>query len=125
MDHERLRISQSPMSCGIAELSGITDASDEDVLFAIGTNLYHPARGNPVAFLLYSNTVDDKRWPELASTIVSLRLGDVDSTHEALNPKTGNMIYVITWLLNHEVFRSWWNKEKLARLQSRYGDRVL
>ena len=123
MDHERIRINATTISCGVEQLSGITDSSDDDVLFAIGTHLYHPSRGRPVATFIYSGTVKDgmieTRAQAFFTYIAALKFGRVIYSDTALNPKTGNVIYVAVWNIDHEVFKAWWVKRRAKLFNER------
>jgi hypothetical protein len=118
MDHDRVNFAPTQISCGISQLYGITDSSNEDVLFAIGTRLYHPSRGQPVAAFIYSNTVEDKRGVDFFKAASLFGFGGMQYSEEMLNPKTGNVIRMTTWHINHVNFRKWWIAEKLKRLKA-------
>lgn len=118
MDHERVNISQSVMSCGVMELSRIGDDT-EDVLYALASRLYHPARGNPCAFFVFSDIEDGSVTAShrLMDEIHRLRFGTViQPKHSEENPRTGNHITVFLWAINHDAFKGWYARQRAARM---------
>lgn len=119
MDHERVNISQSVMSCGVMELSRIGDDT-EDVLYALGSRLYHPARGNPCAFFVFSDIATDAgetSSQRLANEVKRLRLGTIaQPTHPEENPRTGNHITIYVWSIDHDAFKAWYARQRMARM---------
>ena len=113
MDHERVNISQSSMSCGVMELSRISDDL-EDVVFAIATRLYHPARGNPCACFVWSNL---NKNDALAQFVRNERFGIITRIGPTENPRTGNMIYIYTWEIKHDAFKAWYITRRIERLK--------
>jgi len=101
------------MSCGVIELSSI-QKDYEGVLFALASSLYHPSRGQPAAFVVWSDTDLElfnfinliKKFPKQATS-----QGPVE------NPKTGNGIYVFTWEIPHEEFKQWYKDQRIARIK--------
>lgn len=113
MDHERVNITQSSMSCGVMELSRISE-DIEDATYAIATRMYHPARGNPCAFFVWSNL-------QLADLLTQFvrkeKLGMIVTVGPSENPRTGNLIYIHTWEIAHDVFKAWYIEKRIARLK--------
>jgi hypothetical protein len=110
MDHSRVHTSSSSASCAIMELSGITDDT-EGIVYQIGAQLYHPSRGIPVAFLLWSGVRETEK--EYATDRLEVFLHDnglayVSISMAADNPKTGNPIVVFTGAINHDEYREWY-----------------
>lgn len=124
MDHNRVNIRTSGISCGVMELSGITDP--EGALYQIAGRLYHPSRGDPVAFLIGSDinspkTDDDKftttNSHKLCMLFLENNVGDVEYTKSAENPKTGNEIIIYTIRINHEAFKKWYSNARIEKLK--------
>lgn len=120
MNHSRVDITNTVISCGVLQISRISDEVDE-ALFAIATRFYHAAHGNPPAFVLYSN-VDDitTNAHRLTDKIGSLHFGQVMKTNRAVNPNTGAVIAVWVWEVNHEEFKEWYKQTKIAKIAGQY-----
>lgn len=117
MNHERVNIRPSYMSCGILELSRI-GPDFKDVLFAIGSHLYHPSRGSPAALIVWSDlNVADTNSSYLTDQINLDWLGEVTVSDPVENPKTGNIIVVYTWHIDHVKFKAWYVKQRIERLK--------
>jgi hypothetical protein len=123
MDNHSVYISESRMSCGVLELSNITTDNDK-VLYQLASHLYHPARGNPAAFVMWSVTVHgDTGWhlyKHIEKEFVMMQ-GWPDGrwcSEVAENPKTGNRIVVLGWQIPHEQFRNWYKETKIARIKN-------
>lgn len=117
MDHDRVNFSSSSMSCGVGELSRLSDEVEE-VLFAIATHMYHPARGSPKAFLCFSNIQDrETNGHRLADKVGQMGFGPVIQTDKADNPHTGNVICVWIWQVHHERFREWYKGMRIGKLK--------
>jgi hypothetical protein len=112
MDHSRVHISTTAMSCGIAELSGWKTDDPKGLLYQLASYLYHPSRGSPVAFFVWSTVVQDEF---LINLVRELDLGGVVCSDVQDNPKTGNAIRVITWSIDHETLRKWYRNERVKR----------
>jgi hypothetical protein len=120
-DHDRVRIVSTPMSCGIAELSSITDPLG--ALYQIASRLYHPSRGDPVALILASDIIADVSSEnggvntyQMFREVRELRLGTVYTSEGVENPKTGNVIVLYTWFIDHEAFKVWYSKQRVKKL---------
>lgn len=125
MDHARVNVNSSSISCGVKEISRMSDEAHEN-LFAIANHFYHPSRGTPPAFCIWSNLDDiainggeGTNGHRLAAAIKVLDFGVVTKTAPALNPNTGNPIAVWTWLINHTTFKDWYKVERISKLRSR------
>lgn len=119
MDHDRVNISSTSMSCGVAELNRISGDDIEGVLYAIGSRLYHPSRGSPYAAFVFSDLADGEpnAATKLVKQVASLRLGNVGCTPAVENPKTGNIISIWWWNINHEVFKTWYALKRVEKLK--------
>lgn len=121
IERPRIRITPSDISCGIYQLSEMAECPDVDVLFSIGTSLYHPSRGIPCAVFVYSNTYDHQRSAQFFHEVTKRGFGKVTFTHSVLNPKTGHYIFLAVWVIDHEAFKVWWANEKL-RLETKWNE---
>jgi hypothetical protein len=117
MNHSRVDIRNTSISCGVVEISRLADEI-EDVLFSVANHFYHPARGEPPAFVMWSNLGDIATNGHRFATRVHTLLGSVAQTGNALNPKTGAVICVWVWTVNHEPFKAWYKEEKVRRLKA-------
>jgi hypothetical protein len=109
------------MSCGIAELSSITDPIG--AVYQVAARLYHPSRGDPVALILASDIrANDASENGGVNTyqffreIKRLGLGTVYTSEGVENPKTGNIIVLYTWFIDHEKFKLWYSHERVKKL---------
>ena len=120
MDHESVNIRNSTMSCGVMELSRI-DSDIEKVLYCIASTLYHPSRGSPCAFFVWSDVwIGEENVPNaerLSELIDNKGLGIVDTCKPAENPRTGNMILVYIWTIHHARFKAWYRKERVKKMR--------
>ena len=125
MDNHHVSITSSSASCAILELSGIGADADK-VLYALATRLYHPARGNPAAFVMWSDVYEyvghngDVRVTNgvnLASAILKdhTPISKLLQSHVVENPLTGNPIRVWLWELDHTQFKKWYIEERVRR----------
>jgi hypothetical protein len=118
MDHDRVKISSTPMSCGVFVLSGITDVNG--AIYQIASRLYHPSRGEPVAFLIASDVFDDGVETNTSLLFLEMKrrglLLQKQISQAAENPKTGNTIMVYTGLIDHAVFKAWYSNERTRRV---------
>jgi hypothetical protein len=116
MDHERVNVHTTSMSCGVLELSRINEDT-EGVLYALGSRLYHPSRGDPVALFIFSDIAFEKTSSSRLMDEVQKRLfGVVETSFPCENPKTGNVIVVFTWTINHEQFKKWYAEQRVKKL---------
>lgn len=114
MDNESVVIYQSNASCAVLELSRITKEYDK-VLYQIASKLYHPSRGAPAAFVMWSDLdlelvkhIENKRWAAGSRPMVS---------EWRDNPRTGNKVCVVIWPIPHEEFREWYIKQRVNRFK--------
>ena len=115
MDHSRVTISQSPMSCGVFELSNMTN-DIKGMVYQIASRLYHPSRGNPVAFIVWSDVENSELSQELSAYCHGYNLGKIQISPNAENPRTGNIIRVHIWIINDEAFKKWYSDERTAKM---------
>ena len=118
MDHGVVDIGHSSISCGVLELSRINEDTQR-VLYQLGSRLYHPARGLPAAFFVFSDVVDGTGTTasdKLSFFVVKNHLGSVEISQSQENPLTGNMIRVYTWAIDHEKFKVWYADERVKKL---------
>ena len=117
MDNHHVTILNSSMSCGVIELSHITADLDK-VMFAIANYLYHPAKGSPVAFILWSDVFELSNGYNLYIDLVdncSRFAASLQRSEQVINPKTGNMIFVCIWEISHEAFKKWYIEQRVER----------
>lgn len=115
MDHNRVTISQSPMSCGVFELSNMTD-DIKGIVYQIAGRLYHPSRGNPVAFITWSDTKDSEISKQLIDFCDERKLGHFEESNCEENPRTGNIVRIYIWTIRHEIFKEWYSAERIAKI---------
>jgi hypothetical protein len=113
-DHHHVSIYNSHMSCGALELTNMR-SEPERVLYALCTYLYHPSRGAPAAFALWSDT------KESDGVKFAKYLAELDMvayyTHWTENPKTSNEIAIWTWVIPHERLKKWYLTERVKKAQ--------
>lgn len=120
MNHSRVDIHGSNISCGVTQISRISDEIDE-VLFALATRFYHAAHGQPPAFVIYSNLANEvTNGHRLTERVREQQFGDVICTRNAINPHTGAVICVWVWEVDHERFKEWYKTTKIAKLAHQY-----
>lgn len=116
-DNHHVAVCSSQISCGVAQVYNITSDA-EKVLYAIATQLYHPARGSPYAFLTWSDT-EDSNGLKLANFIDSLygKLSGfpINQTNWAENPKTSNKICIWVWEIPHEELKKWYLNQRMVK----------
>lgn len=116
MDNHYVNIASSSASCGVVELSGIS-SEPVNVLYGLATRLYHPSRGSPAVFAMWSDVPESngqKLWSEIGNrfgfnALLRSEYGD--------NPLTGNPICIYIWQIPHECFRDWYKLARIARLK--------
>jgi hypothetical protein len=111
MDNHHAQITGSSASCGILEVSH-PDADSKKVAYSIASHLYHPSRGNPVAFAMWSDLVESNG-AKLAAYLGE-NFGGITETSSCENPKTGNEIQVFIWTIPHEEFRKWYKETRIS-----------
>ena len=118
MDNEHCRITSSYVSCGILEVYCLSE-DPKKVMYALGTQLYHPARGQPAAFIMFSGLFKEGNAPLLAKFITDT-FGDMlfCHSHPVENPKTSNFINWWMWEIPHEHFKDWWKEQRIKRIKA-------
>jgi hypothetical protein len=124
-DHRVIDISNSSISCGITNVSRLSDEQEKNA-FALGTAFYHPAHGHPPAFVQWSNLADEETNGHRFAAFMC-QFGLVVPSKAALNPHTGNMICIWTLLVDHEAFKTWWKNQKIEKIKKeseKYGQEI-
>lgn len=120
MDHESVNMSNCTMSCGVVELSRIGDDVDK-VLYQLASRLYHPSRGSPCAFFVWSDVtfdgISDSNSEKLRNAVEYERFGLIDISSRAENPRTSNIIQIYIWNIKHKRFKAWYSKERVKRIK--------
>lgn len=123
MDNHHVAISNSQISCGVVELSRL-ESDPHKVLYALASHLYHPSRGQPAAFAIWSD-VNGSNGQNLLTAINDwvmkkkyFNLTVPMVTQPVENPRTSNPIFVAVWEIPHEEFRKWYKEEKVRRIKS-------
>lgn len=120
MEHRRVDIQGSAISCGVTQISRLSD-EQEGNLFAIATRFYHAAHGQPPAFVIWSNLADQEtNGHRLEAKIEELKLGKVSRSAGEINPNTGALICVWLWQVHHNTFKDWYKSTKVQKLQNQY-----
>lgn len=122
MENHHVSISESRASCGVLELNGYS-SDPRKVLYALATHLYHPSRGSPAAFVMWSDVVNFREADEAAIysnggllwKFINANFGRIVGTNLVENPKTSNPIQVWVWEIPHEGFKEWYIKERVER----------
>ena len=84
-------------------------------MYSIASYLYHPSRGSPAAFVIWSD-LDGSNGSKLATAIAE-KFGKLIGTPSAENPKTSNEIRIWAWEIMHEKFKEWYKAEKINRIK--------
>lgn len=120
MDARHVHIQELPGSCGVVSLSQFNSSVDQ-ILFALASYLYHPSRGQPCAFVVWSDINHEGAFGELLWEHLTKKLKFVNKialrSFPEENPKTGNIIRVYTWAIPHEQFREWYKQERIERIK--------
>jgi hypothetical protein len=116
MDNHYVQLASSHISCGVLEAYGLTE-EPRNILYGIATRLYHPSRGAPAAFVIWSDVATIGSRGEQLATLIGSEFGEPVPREEAENPLTGNRIELYVWTVRHEYFREWYKKERIARLK--------
>lgn len=114
-DNHHVHISSSSASCGLLELSGLT-SDPEKILFALANYLYHPSRGSPGAFVLWSDT-EESNGVKLNEFLIHLFLNNdlPKVSNWVINPKTSNNIRVWVWEIPHTQFKEWYKQKRVEK----------
>lgn len=116
MDHAVVDICTSQISCGVIQLSRVNRDSWEKFVYGVCNYLYHPSRGSPAAMAVISSTVGDAQLVDWLEELRKHDLGSVYFGGIAINPRTGNSIWLRSWVFNHESMRKWWINYKKSRI---------
>jgi hypothetical protein len=116
MDNHHVYISESQASCGILELSKL-GSDPEKILYALASRLYHPSRGSPAAFVIWSDTIESNG-VKLSLSVSALFGGQVLETSWVENPKTSNNIRVWIWEIPHVEFKKWYKEYKIKKIKA-------
>lgn len=116
------RFDRSYTSCGVLEVHHLPKG-DRRTAYSIANTLYHKANPRPVAFIVFSDIVNEKkdertRGQALAAYIENLKCGTLLAAEPSVNPRTGNMINVWVFRPDHEKFRKWYTEETMHRLDT-------
>ena len=118
MDNHHVSISSSPASCGILELHGLTSIP-ENVAYGLATRLYHPSRGSPAGWALWSDVASIAAnggiFYEFLRRIFTV--APPFATGVVENPLTGNPIQIYYWAIPHAEFRAWYRDERIRRMK--------
>ena len=122
MDNEHCRITTSYTSCAILEVFQLSE-DPAKIMYALGTNLYHPSRGQPAAFIMFSGLAKGGNASLLAKFITDTFVGIVPGTfhchpYAVENPKTSNLINWWVWEIPHEHFKDWWREQRIKRIKA-------
>lgn len=95
------------------------DSEIDPVLFAIASRLYHPSRGAPCAYFMFSDVTSEDGVPSraLATTILEQDFGVILQTDATENPRTGNDVIIYVWTINHERFKAWYAEERVKKMR--------
>lgn len=117
MDHDRINITHSNISCGVNELSRISEET-EQAIFAVANYCNHPSRGNPPAFFIASDVSNvETSTSRFMKIVESLNLGTVSVSEPEINPKTGNPIQIYIWKPDHKNLRDYYINTKIQKLK--------
>ena len=121
VNSNQARFDKSFISCGVLEVHHLPKQSASKTVFSIANALFHKANPRPAAYIIFSDVVDknnNSRGEQVAEHIEKIKgHGVLIKTNPKINPKTGNLIKVWLWEINHEAMREWY-KEELANLVS-------
>jgi hypothetical protein len=114
------RFDKSLISCGVMEVHHLPKQNPSKTAFSIANALYHKANPRPAAFVMFSDVVGEganlSRGQSLSNYITSLNAGDLFPSQKKVNPRTGNVIQVYLWQLDHEALRKWYQDELANRV---------
>jgi hypothetical protein len=96
------------------------DSEPLAVLYAVAARLYHPSRGQPCAFFVFSDVMDEDGAPSraLVNQINTLGFGSVMYTPPAENPRTGNGVIVYVWTIHHENLKRWYAEKRVEKMKT-------
>ena len=120
---QQVQFNQSRISCGVKEVHHLpADTTGNQMLFAVANDLYNKANGRPAAFVIWSDVIDRdlaSRGERLAAFFVfdGNNFGSLTRTQDTINPKTGNIIVMWLFVIDHELFRAWYTDEFTNRVE--------
>lgn len=117
MDNHHVNITPSHISCGIVELYRL-ESDSRKVLFALANYEYHPSRGNPHAYAIWSDVPDSNGAKLYKEIMAHLPWSKPATMGPVINPQTGNPIFTYIWAIPHEEFRKWYKEEKIKRINN-------
>jgi hypothetical protein len=112
MDNHHCQVAGSQVSCGLAQVYNLTSDPDK-ILYALATQLYHPARGQPYAFVMWSDA-EASNGVKLAEHIKD-QFDGVLTSEWVENPKTSNLICVWLWKIPHADFKYWYIQQRVEK----------
>jgi hypothetical protein len=121
MAREHMKMNTSYVSCGVLELGSLRRTPEKNA-YELANRLYHPANGQPEAFVMMSDQASKgNRTAVLAEFMASSELAEVRCAGPAINPKSGNAIVMYILTLNHDNFRRWYVGEGINRLKKSHA----
>lgn len=120
---KQARFDKSYVSCGVMEVHHLPEQSASKTLFSVVNALYHKANPRPAAFVIFSDICEagmTSRGEALAIYIESAQSkigGDLHASRRMVNPKTGNVICIWLWTLDHDMLRKWYADELMNRVE--------
>jgi hypothetical protein len=87
------------------------------VLYSVASYLYHPSRGYPAAFVMWSDVASGNGWEFFNKLVEKFPNSFVANTRGVENPRTSNTIYVWIWEIPHEALKKWYLEEKVSRIK--------
>lgn len=118
INSQNVKMERSTISCGVINAHHLPDNTSKTV-FALATHLYHKANPRPGSFIEFSDVVDGdlpSRGQRLAAALDKLACGEVLATPKRVNPRTGNIIQVWIFCIDHDKFRKWYQEELANRI---------
>ncbi len=115
----QVQFDKSHISCGVWEAHHLPKQNANQTMFAMANAMYHKANPRPCAFILFSDIVveEKSRGQRLAEEIANTENhGSLLETKEEVNPRTGNVIRVWVWHVNHDKMRKWYQEELANRI---------
>ena len=117
INSRQARFDGSHISCGVVEVHHLPKQSPAQTAFAIMNHLYHKANGRPGAFVIFSDVVggEDNRGELLALYLRGIG-ANIFQSEKQVNPKTGNVICLWCWTVDHDRFRKIYSEEYVNRV---------
>ena len=116
MDNHHVMIRSLSCSCGGAELHQLSE-DPENMLYAIANSLYHPAKGPPYAFIIWSDIHGEntRGWNLYLEIRKWVGDGGMMIQQKMENPRTSNNISFYFWEIPHAALKQWWIGKRLQR----------